>query len=66
MERIPGFRWSEKENLGLKGRGFSDDDIASLLGGSWKEDERTPYRVRGCRSQAELEAERYGAGDRFG
>jgi hypothetical protein len=32
MERIPGFRWSEKENLGLKGRGFSDDDIASLLG----------------------------------
>ncbi len=31
MERIPGIRWSEKDNLNLKDRGYSDEDIAILM-----------------------------------
>lgn len=30
MERIPGTRWSEKESLQLRERGYSDEDIAGL------------------------------------
>lgn len=30
MERIPGIRWTEKEALILKTRGYSDDDIQNL------------------------------------
>jgi hypothetical protein len=31
MERIPGLRWSDKESLNLKEKGYSDEDIASLI-----------------------------------
>ncbi len=31
MERIPGLRWSEKESLNLKEKGYSDEDIATLM-----------------------------------
>ena len=31
MERIPGIRWPEKENLKLKEQGFSDEDILALM-----------------------------------
>jgi hypothetical protein len=31
MERLPGLRWSERDNLNLKERGYSDDDIAALM-----------------------------------
>ena len=31
MERIPGLRWSERDSLNLKERGYSDEDIASLI-----------------------------------
>ena len=31
MERIPGLRWSEKNSLNLKERGYSDEDIATLV-----------------------------------
>ncbi|MHB8860651.1 MAG: hypothetical protein ACYC48_02855 [Minisyncoccota bacterium] len=30
MERIPGIRWSERESLLLRERGYSDEDIAGL------------------------------------
>jgi hypothetical protein len=30
-ERIPGLRWSERNNLNLKERGYSDEDINSLM-----------------------------------
>lgn len=30
MERIPGIRWSEKENLNLREKGYSDNDIVCL------------------------------------
>ncbi len=32
MEHIPGLRWSEKERLNLKERGYSDEDIIALMG----------------------------------
>jgi hypothetical protein len=31
MERIPGLRWSEKDSLNLKEKGYSDEDIAALM-----------------------------------
>lgn len=31
MERIPGLRWSEKDSLNLKEKGYSDEDIATLM-----------------------------------
>jgi hypothetical protein len=31
MERIPGLRWSEKDSLNLKEKGYSDEDIAALV-----------------------------------
>ncbi|MFA6601504.1 MAG: hypothetical protein WCT02_01395 [Candidatus Paceibacterota bacterium] len=31
MERIPGLRWSERDSLNLKKRGYSDEDIAALM-----------------------------------
>ncbi|HVV15226.1 MAG TPA: hypothetical protein VHD55_02420 [Candidatus Paceibacterota bacterium] len=31
MERIPGVRWSERESLNLKEKGYSDEDIATLI-----------------------------------
>lgn len=31
MERIPGLRWSERDSLNLKERGYSDEDIAALM-----------------------------------
>ena len=30
MERIPGLRWSERDSLNLKEKGYSDEDIATL------------------------------------
>ncbi len=31
MERIPGIRWSEKDSLNLKEKGYSDEDITALM-----------------------------------
>jgi len=31
MERIPGLRWSEKDSLDLKDKGYSDEDVAALI-----------------------------------
>lgn len=31
MERIPGLRWSERDGLNLKEKGYSDEDIAALM-----------------------------------
>lgn len=31
MERIPGLRWSERDSLNLKDKGYSDEDIATLI-----------------------------------
>lgn len=31
MERIPGLRWSERDSLYLKERGYSDKDVADLV-----------------------------------
>lgn len=31
MERIPGLRWSERDSLNLKEKGYSDEDIAALM-----------------------------------
>lgn len=31
MERIPGIRWSEKDSLSLKEKGYSDKDIVVLI-----------------------------------
>ncbi len=31
MERIPGFRWSERDSLNLKTKGYSDEDITDLM-----------------------------------
>jgi hypothetical protein len=31
MERVPGIRWSERDSLQLKEKGYSDEDIASLF-----------------------------------
>lgn len=31
MERIPGLRWSEKDSLNLKEKGYSDEDITALM-----------------------------------
>ena len=31
MERIPGLRWSERDSLNLKERGYSDEDINTLI-----------------------------------
>jgi hypothetical protein len=31
MERIPGIRWSEKDSLNLKEKGYSDEKIAALM-----------------------------------
>ncbi len=31
MERIPGVRWSERDSLNLKEKGYSDEDIQQLM-----------------------------------
>lgn len=31
MERIPGIRWSERDSLNLKDKGYSDEDISTLM-----------------------------------
>lgn len=31
MERIPGIRWSERDSLNLRERGYSDEDITALI-----------------------------------
>jgi hypothetical protein len=31
MERIPGIRWSERDSLNLKEKGYSDEDIKNLM-----------------------------------
>ncbi len=31
MERIPGFRWSERDSLKLMDKGYSDEDITRLM-----------------------------------
>ncbi|MEK7200619.1 MAG: hypothetical protein AAB672_00605 [Patescibacteria group bacterium] len=31
MERIPGIRWSERDTLNLKEKGYSDEDVATLM-----------------------------------
>lgn len=31
MERIPGLRWSERDSLNLKERGYSEQDISDLM-----------------------------------
>lgn len=31
MERIPGLRWSERDSLNLKEKGYSDEDVSALI-----------------------------------
>ncbi len=44
MERIPGFRWSERDSLKLMDKGYSDEDITRLMADA--EEKMNKLRVR--------------------